>query len=323
MLKNRLLYGAALLGALLFHCFYAGWISWLLLTLALTLPVLSLLCAMPWMLHAKLTVELPQSCKRGEAATLRLFNAHRRGLPSPPCTFRVQRQDRLGGTITRQTYSLCAWEEKAIALDTAHCGADTYTLSHGRMMDYLGLFSVRMRLPEAGTLHILPHEAPPKPMPNLSRFQARSYRAKYGGGFSEIHDLRDYRPGDSMRDVHWKLSAKTDSLVVREAQEPNRGQTILTLDLRGTRAELDQTLDILCWMSRWLIAHETAHFVCWLRPSDCEAMTEAVSGEAELQLLLKTLLESTLQPGTPSIRNCGFAAADWRYHIQPPEEGTE
>lgn len=126
-----------------------------------------------------------------------------------------------------------------------------------------------------------------------------------------------------MRDIHWKLSAKTDTLIVREALEPNRSQLLLTLDLRGSRAEIDQTLDILNWMSIWLLEHEAAHYVCWLQPETCEPETAAVASEEDIQKLMERLLSAALRGDLPSIAEKGFTSADWRYHIRLPETQKE
>ena len=75
-------------------------------------------------------------------------------------------------------------------------------------------------------------------------------------------------------------------------------------------------------MSRWLLEHEAAHFVCWLSPKDLEPVTMPVGGEAELEALMQALLDTPLRADMPSIAGRSFAAADWRYHIRLPEEVT-
>jgi len=52
-----------------------------------------------------------------------------------------------------------------------------------------------------------------------------------GTDYSEIFDLRDYRSGDDVRAIHWKLSGKLDRLVVKEASDPTRYQVVLMPDL--------------------------------------------------------------------------------------------
>ena len=41
-----------------------------------------------------------------------------------------------------------------------------------------------------------------------------------GNDLTEIFQLRDYVPGDDLRRIHWKMTAKTDRLIVREASLP-------------------------------------------------------------------------------------------------------
>ena len=36
-----------------------------------------------------------------------------------------------------------------------------------------------------------------------------------GSDFSEVSDIREYMPGDRIRDIHWKLSARQDELMVK------------------------------------------------------------------------------------------------------------
>ena len=38
-----------------------------------------------------------------------------------------------------------------------------------------------------------------------------------GNDPSEIFDIREYVPGDDIRSIHWKLSSKTDTLILKEA----------------------------------------------------------------------------------------------------------
>lgn len=42
-----------------------------------------------------------------------------------------------------------------------------------------------------------------------------------GSDASEMFDIRDYVPGDDIRTIHWKLSGKTDELIVRQASAPS------------------------------------------------------------------------------------------------------
>ena len=68
MLRNRLLYLAALAGGTVFYCFFYAWFSWFLLVLLWCLPALSLVVSLPAMLTMDLRLVSPGNPRRGEAA---------------------------------------------------------------------------------------------------------------------------------------------------------------------------------------------------------------------------------------------------------------
>jgi len=53
----------------------------------------------------------------------------------------------------------------------------------------------------------------------------------FGGGSSEILQLREYRHGDSLRAIDWKASARRGQLVSRELAEERRLEILLAVDL--------------------------------------------------------------------------------------------
>ena len=59
MLRNRLLYLAALAGGTVFYCFSYAWFSWFLLVLLWCLPALSLVVSLPAMLTMDLRLVSP------------------------------------------------------------------------------------------------------------------------------------------------------------------------------------------------------------------------------------------------------------------------
>ena len=310
MCKNRLMYLASLAGVLIFHTYYTGWFSWYLLMLTVTLPWFSLLCSLAPMLRLRISADMPASCLMGQSAHIRLENAGARRL-SPPYRLQSVVYDCMGMSVSRQKISLSGSKTAQLELATHHAGAYRCMLEKGSVYDYLGL----LRLPELGELLVLPEDIQPIDTPSLTQLTARRYRAKPAGGFSETHEMRAYHPGDSMRDIHWKLSAKTDSLIVREPIEPVRGQAVLSFDLAGTRDAVDRTLGLLQWMSGWLLSQELAHTVCWLDPESFEPQSAQIASAEDLRALLEQLLHTGLRDGTPSIANRSFPAADWRYHI--------
>lgn len=321
MLRNWLVYLLGLAGALVFHIYYFGWYSWFVLVLAVALPWFSLLVSLLAMLRTRLRMDAPALLTRNEAAyvTLRAGNGF---LPQPLCRFRLTITAVMTGerrSLRQSTQSQGSWY---VPLDTSHAGAYLCQVEKARVYDYLGLFRLPVRAPAPVETVIRPVPREPARLPNLRHFLVRQLKPKPGGGFSEEHELRDYRPGDSMREIHWKLSVKTDRTIVREAQEPVRGLTLLTFDLRGTPGRVDATLEELLWLSQWLLDHDTPHQILWIDPTDCETATAPIDAPADLEALLSRLLHTPLRPDTPSLEGRTFPRATWRCHISPQEDAS-
>jgi len=319
--KSWFVYLLGLAGAVVFHAYYFGWFSWFMLLLAICLPVFSLLVSFLAMIRIKLTLDAPLSCDRGDPVyvTLRAANGF---LPMPRCRFRLVVRAVMSGRETILRQQAPGQDSWYVPLDTTHCGALVCRLEKARVYDYLGLFRLPVRLPPEVEVMVRPTAVQPEKLPNLSHFLTRQRKPKPGGGFSEEHEMRDYRPGDSMRDIHWKLSVKTDRTIVREAQEPVRGNTLLTFDLRGSAGQVDSVLEQLLWLSQWLVEHETPHQVLWIDPTDCEMAMVSIETQEDLDQLLRDLLRTPLREDTTSIAGRRFHAASWRCHIEP-EEGKE
>lgn len=61
-----------------------------------------------------------------------------------------------------------------------------------------------------------------------------------GNDLSEIFDIREYVPGDDIRSIHWKLSSKTDTLILKEASDPSHYNVVILPDFG--RKQLGETV---------------------------------------------------------------------------------
>lgn len=99
--------------------------------------------------------------------------------------------------------------------------------------DLLGLFNRIKLLEQPDKVLVLPQMGPVEPMDLRS---ARHYHqggvnlASSVGNSDEFMALRDYRPGDPMRNIHWKSAAKMSQLVTREFEDEHFVRYALILD---------------------------------------------------------------------------------------------
>ena len=246
MAARRGLYLAALAGCILFYIAYGQWFSWLLLLTVLGLPWFSLLLSLPAMLTFRAGPDGPEELTMGEEAELWVLGRCTMPMPLFRGQIRVKR------CITGESWH---YENKTDLL-TEHCGGLTVTLDGLRVYDYLGLFSFRLRCRNQKRILVRPKPVPMTLRADLERIVPRAWKPKPGGGCGENHELRLYRPGDSLNQLHWKLSAKTGTLVIREPMEPGQGVILLTMNLRGSLEDLDRKFGHLLWLGRLLLDRE-------------------------------------------------------------------
>ncbi|MBQ9148190.1 MAG: DUF58 domain-containing protein [Oscillospiraceae bacterium] len=301
MTGRRFLYLTALVCCLVFYIAYQGWVSWILLLTMLGIPWLSLLLSIPVLHHFRVEADGPSFVQMGQSAQAELWGLSH--LPQPLFRGQIYLRRCITGEVWRYR------EREAIPTD--HCGGIVVTAQKVRVCDYLGLFRFKVKRLREKTILVRPNPVPVADPPDLSRYLARSWRPKPGGGYAENHELRLYRPGDGLNQVHWKLTAKTGKLIIREPMEPSRGLMLLTMDLCGTPDEIDRKFGQLLWMSRYLLAQNLHHELHALTGSGLEAFT--IGTEADLTAAVDRLLTCP-QVTAGSVLDRETPAA-WQYRI--------
>ena len=271
----------------------------------LCLPVASLILSLPAMLSVKIKAQCPLPVAMGDQEKLRLASFCR--LPVPPVHGRL----RVRRITTGQQWKL----KPGSILPADHCGMLLCRPEKVRVYDYLGLFSLRVCRTQPMSVIIRPEPVEVSYLPDLQRYLARSWRPKPGGGFAENHELRLYRPGDSLNQVHWKLSAKTGKYIIREAMVPENSRILLSMALRGTPEELDRKFGRLLWLSRQLLDKQLRHEICALTGSG--TVTLPVTDETDLNKAMDTLLS---QPPAPADAQWSELHAAWQYRIGGGED---
>ena len=249
MIRRWILYLAVLLGVIIFNWAYQDWFSQLALLGVLWLPAVCLVMSLPAMLLTKIGANVPNFLPLGseQKASLSAWGK----LPAPPFAGRVR--------VTRVTTGESWTLKKKQPLPAEHCGYLQCDVVRGRVYDYLGLFLLPARTKDSIGVTIRPKAEKVEQLPQLERYISTSWRPKAGGGFAENHELRLYRPGDNLTQIHWKLSAKTGKYIVREALEPIQGRLMLEMILRGDAATLDQKFGRLVGLSDFLLQRGLHH----------------------------------------------------------------
>lgn len=145
-------------------------------------------------------------------------------------------------------------------------------------------------LPEC---HLIPVEITRKTREFLADADEYSDRES-GDDPSEIYQVREYREMDSLHDIHWKLSAKADELLVKEYGRPLGSALLIWLNLYSKNAQRknvsDSVLELAASLSRTLLEEKCVHMVAWYEVENQRIHKKRVSKEEHIYELLNRLL---------------------------------
>jgi len=191
--------------------------------------------------------------------------------------------------------------EVTVDLKSSYCGLMYAELSRVQGSDYLRLTSMSKRLRGQAKIAVMPriYEIPLTLSASLRGFLADSSeysKETSGDDPSEIFGIRDYRPGDRMQWVHWKMTAKSEGYAVKEFSKPEGYPLVLFLDLSAEIREEDQLrcmhrmIETAASLSNSLLGQECHHYISWC---DRNMMINraGVRSEEELHIALGLILQ--------------------------------
>ncbi|MEN5100248.1 DUF58 domain-containing protein [Stenotrophomonas sp. TWI377] len=105
---------------------------------------------------------------------------------------------------------------------------------HLRMHSAWRLWHQRRQLPPAMTVRVYPNFAPLTRFALFSAEQASrlvgAHLKRRRGEGTDFHQMREYRVGDSLRQIDWKATARARKLISREYQDEKNQQLVLMID---------------------------------------------------------------------------------------------
>lgn len=167
-------------------------------------------------------------------------------------------------------------------IQPVHCGIVKVQIRELRVYDYLGIFYARLSSSLLrGAFAVLPQIHPfvleKEPKGGAEQGEQReSVLARVGSDSQEIFDTRAYQWGDTMKNIHWKLSAKSEQLMVKEFSMPVDSRVPVFLDnrvkdLNGfTPEDKDKFLELAAALGNYFVENHVAFEFCWIAEQHME-----------------------------------------------------
>ena len=307
MLRNKLRYllllSAAGLLSILYNRYYMGIIF--LTILAMPFVMFGLLSYLFGRIRAEL-ISTAHIVAKGEAipVTVQIYNPTL--FPISNMKIYISYKNAYSkDKFTKEFYISVDGRTKAYVtfnLFSDYAGNLIITLKGIRIYDYLKLFSLKKKLKGEIKAAVLPHyyELPDDYMSNhhTNLVESDNYSPyKRGDDPSEVFAIREYREGDRLQRIHWKLSRKQGQLMIKEFSDPLNCSVLLFVNLCAPTGAnvlyyLDAILECALSLSYTFLLKGQLHYFTWYDKSHGCCRRVRVGQEKDLFEAVDGLLQA-------------------------------
>ena len=318
MLINIIIYLIVLASVFIFTIFYAAWFSQFLLTAIICIPIVSLLLSLPFMIMSVkkgFSVFCPESVNINDNIFIGINLKNNKLKLVPFLKVNIKSYNHFTKKHKRLTLKYGGDMSKSIYIHndqlSSSCGCIEFTSKYAKVYDFTGMFFIPVKINFKANTMVIPNSLKPSIMPNTDQSVIVGYKAKTGGGFSDIYELRQYQNGDSLKNIHWKLSSKQDELIVREPHEPIYNKYIIKIELTNDANINNSILGRLVYVCDYFIKNEA---LCYAYDAKNQRLNKIQSQKDLIQFLINVY--------TNSDKNCEKLNFDgcFSYSILPDGE---
>ena len=181
---------------------------------------------------------------------------------------------------------------KRISIQTA--GYFEFSIKRIRIYDPFGCLYVTRKCKSIAKVMIFPkiEEIPIRLGEGVKHFYGETMdydEQEPGHDPSEVFGFREFRDGDKLQRIHWKLSARMDDLIIKEDSLPKACAIVLFMPA-GVMSEC-KSLDFVASFSFTLMDAKCPHYVAWQSQGTGDVRRIRVSDEESFYLALTTWLQ--------------------------------
>ena len=189
-----------------------------------------------------------------------------------------------------------------LAFNREYCGAMEIVADRVKVYDFLGIFYRSIKWNRRAQIKVMPQfELMPLEITRRTReFQAEAQefsREKRGDDPSEIYQVREYRERDSLKDIHWKLSAREDQLMVKERSFPLGCVALIYIDCGKEKRSAEgfsKMLETVASLSVTLVTEKCIHMAAWYEEKNERIVRWRITDEESACDMIWNLME--IQP---------------------------
>lgn len=234
--------------------------------------------------HMKLSIKMDSQRRCGEVIQGKVIVKNEGKLPVPFFHVFLSYQNELlkeKPEVKKRKGFVAAKEEAVMDFQMLplHCGIFCVTVTQLQVLDYLSLFSKKKKEKKKAVTVVIPEENHTFSFPEkFLGFQVQQEETDDMIPSKEppmIEGIRNYEYGDSMRDIHWKLSAREDKLYSKIYQKDTVQAVSLYADISHDKeleaTDIDIFLEMLDAVQRDLLKKGIRLYLWWYDKNEVSA----------------------------------------------------
>jgi uncharacterized protein (DUF58 family) len=250
MKSNRILYSFIFILSLMFVYFYGGRIAYTFFYVVLFLPLISSIYILLIRVSFKYTLDIDrQFIMKGDIVKL-LVKLNNKSVFFYPfikisfCDFNPSPARQ----YLMKSFSLLPFSKRTISfcVECKYRGCYQIGISSVVFVDFLGIIKLTKKKNISMPITVYPKVIFLEPVNNKNVFspQSQLYSNLYDEDMIMISDLRKYVFGDSVKRIHWKLTAKKNEIIVKNFEKTMDINTVLMLDLKRNDYRHEERIQI-------------------------------------------------------------------------------
>lgn len=196
------------------------------------------------------------------------------------------------------------------SVKSRYCGRLRITVEKAKLYDCFGLVGIPLSCPEKCHITVQPDgfETRISLADELGGIAESEQYSQYrsGSDMTETFQLREYVPGDSPRQIHWKLSGKLDRLIVRDPGLPIIQDVLLfweRTEPEETVQSIDAQAEVIVSIARALLEQDVQFRLGWNDTEENRCILHEIRELDDLIAILPRLLSAA------GSRECDSGAA--------------
>lgn len=185
------------------------------------------------------------------------------------------------------------------SVKSRYCGRLRITVEKTKLYDCFGLVGIPLNCPEKCHITVQPDgfETRISLADELGGIAESEQYSQYrsGSDMTETFQLREYVPGDSPRQIHWKLSGKLDRLIVRDPGLPIIQDVLLfweRTEPEETVQSIDAQAEVIVSITRALLEQDVQFRLGWNDTEENRCILHEIRELDDLIAILPRLLSA-------------------------------